>query len=63
MLVIVTAETLDDMNDPTASIVNANMTIFRDANCIASMQIERLNQIITVSTKDVSYKSSLVLYI
>jgi len=62
-LVMVTAETLDNMNDPIASIVNTNMTIIRAANCIAFMQIERLNQIITVSTKDVNYKSSLVFYI
>ncbi len=60
---MVTAETLDNMNDPIASIVNTNMTIIRAANCIAFMQIERLNQIITVSTKDVNYKSSLVFYI
>jgi hypothetical protein len=62
-LVMVTAETLDNMNDPIASIVNTNMTIIRAANCIAFMQIERLNQIITVSTKDVNFKSSLVFYI
>lgn len=60
---MMTAETLDNMNDPMASIVNTNMTIIRAVNCIAFMQIERLNQIITVSTKDVNYKSSLVFYI